>query len=65
MKANVVYAHPAADSYLASLHQRILRALDARGDDVIDFDLYAMQFDAAMGRRSVAGTRSRSHRRRT
>jgi hypothetical protein len=29
MKANVVCAHPAADSYNASLHQRLLRTLDA------------------------------------
>ncbi len=49
MKVNVVYAHPAADSYQASLHQRILRTLTARGDEVIDFDLYAMKFDPTMG----------------
>ncbi|HEY9010387.1 MAG TPA: NAD(P)H-dependent oxidoreductase [Devosia sp.] len=49
MKVNVVYAHPAADSYQASLHQRILHTLRARGDEVIDFDLYAMKFDAVMG----------------
>ena len=49
MKVNVVYAHPAADSYHTSLHQRILRTLNARGDEVIDFDLYAMKFDPAMG----------------
>jgi len=48
MKVNVVYAHPAADSYTASLHQRILHTLKARGDEVIDFDLYAMQFDPVM-----------------
>lgn len=49
MKVNVVYAHPAADSYQASLHERILRTLKGRGDDVIDFDLYKMKFDPAMG----------------
>lgn len=49
MKVNVVYAHPAADSYHASLHQRILRTLEARGDEVIDFDLYAMNFDPMLG----------------
>eukprot|EP01036_Dinobryon_divergens_P007027 gene7027-9353_t len=48
MKVNVVYAHPAADSYNASLHQRILKTLSARGDEVIDFDLYAMKFDPVM-----------------
>jgi putative NADPH-quinone reductase len=48
MKINVVYAHPAADSYQASLHQRVLRVLKARGDEVVDFDLYAMKFDPAM-----------------
>ena len=55
MKVNVVYAHPAADSYNASLHQRILRTLRARGDEVIDFDLYAMKFDPAMGEEEWLG----------
>lgn len=55
MKVNVVYAHPAADSYLASLHQRVLRALRARGDEVIDFDLYAMKFDPVMGEEEWRG----------
>ena len=49
MRGNLVYAHPAADSYHASLHQRILRTLEARGDEVIDFDLYAMKFDPMLG----------------
>jgi NAD(P)H dehydrogenase (quinone) len=49
MKVNVVCAHPSADSYLASLHQRLVRTLEARGDEVIDFDLYAMKFDPVMG----------------
>lgn len=49
MKINLVYAHPATDSYQASLHQRIVRTLHARGDEVIDFDLYAMKFDPTMG----------------
>ncbi|TIX63018.1 MAG: NAD(P)H-dependent oxidoreductase, partial [Mesorhizobium sp.] len=48
MKVNVVYAHPAADSYLASLHQRVVKTLKARGDEVIDFDLYEMKFDPTM-----------------
>jgi len=48
MKINVVHAHPAGDSYLASLHQRILKVLSTRGDEVIDFDLYAMKFDPVM-----------------
>lgn len=55
MKVNVVYAHPAADSYQASLHQRILRTLNARGDEVIDFDLYAMKFDPTMGEQEWHG----------
>lgn len=55
MKVNVVYALPAADSYHASLHQRILRTLSARGDEVIDFDLYAMQFEPAMGEEEWQG----------
>ncbi len=55
MKVNVVYAHPAADSYSASLHQRIVRTLSARGDEVIDFDLYAMQFDPVMGEEEWRG----------
>jgi len=55
MKVNVVYAHPAAESYQASLHQRILRTLNARGDEVIDFDLYAMKFDPAMGEEEWRG----------
>ena len=48
MKVNVVYAHPADDSFNASLHQRLLHTFRARGDEVIDFDLYAMKFDPAM-----------------
>lgn len=48
MKINVVYAHPAADSYQASLHRRVVQVLKARGDDVVDFDLYEMKFDPAM-----------------
>lgn len=55
MKVNVVYAHPAADSYQASLHQRILRTLRARGDEVIDFDLYAMQFNPTMEEKEWRG----------
>jgi NAD(P)H dehydrogenase (quinone) len=55
MKVNVVYAHPAADSYIASLHQRILHTLNARGDEVIDFDLYAMKFDPTMGEEEWRG----------
>ena len=48
MKINVVYAHPAADSYQASLHQRLVQTLSARGDEVVDFDLYEMKFNPAM-----------------
>jgi NAD(P)H dehydrogenase (quinone) len=48
MKVNVVYAHPLADSYQASLHQRLVQTLKARGDEVVDFDLYGMKFDPAM-----------------
>ena len=55
MKVNVVYAHPAPDSYQASLHQRILWTLNARGDEVIDFDLYAMKFAPAMGEEEWRG----------
>ncbi|WP_421760634.1 NAD(P)H-dependent oxidoreductase [Devosia sp.] len=59
MKVNVVYAHPAADSYSASLHQRIVRTLRARGDEVIDFDLYAMKCDPAMGEEEWRGRATR------
>ncbi|MGX9146764.1 NAD(P)H-dependent oxidoreductase [Mesorhizobium sp. 128a] len=48
MKINVVYAHPLADSYQASLHKRVVRTLKARGDEVIDFDLYEMKFNPVM-----------------
>ena len=48
MKVNVVYAHPAADSYQASLHRRVVHVLRARGDEVVDFDLHEMKFDPAM-----------------
>ena len=47
MKVNVVYAHPVADSYQASLHQRLVQTLKARGDEVVDFDLYEMKFNPA------------------
>lgn len=36
MKVNVVCAHPAQDSYMASLHRRVLGVLKARGDEVVD-----------------------------
>lgn len=49
MKVNVVFAHPVADSYIGSLHKRLLAVLEARGDEVVDFDLYAMKFDPVMG----------------
>ena len=55
MKVIVVYAHPAADSYQAALHQRVLKALKARGDEGIDFDLYAMGFDPTMGEEEWRG----------
>ncbi|SFO66579.1 Putative NADPH-quinone reductase (modulator of drug activity B) [Mesorhizobium sp. NFR06] len=48
MKINVVCAHPLADSYLASLHHRVVRTLKARGDEVVDFDLHEMNFDPVM-----------------
>ena len=48
MKINVIYAHPAADSYQASLHRRVVETLKARGDEVIDFDLYDMKFNPVM-----------------
>lgn len=35
MKINVVYAHPAADSYQASLHKRLVQVLKARGDEIV------------------------------
>ena len=48
MRVNVVYAHPLADSYQASLHRRLVKTLKARGDEVVDFDLYGMKFNPAM-----------------
>lgn len=48
MKINVVYAHPLADSYQASLHNRIVRTLKDRGDEIVDFDLHAMNFNPVM-----------------
>lgn len=48
MRVNVVYAHPLADSYQASLHRRLVQALKTRGDEVVDFDLYEMKFNPAM-----------------
>ena len=55
MKVNVVYAHPAEDSYLASLHRRIVEVMKARGDEVVDFDLYAMKFDPVMQSAELKG----------
>ncbi len=45
MKINVIFAHPLADSYQASLHRRLVQTLKARGDDVVDFDLHEMKFN--------------------
>ncbi len=48
MRVHVVFAHPAEDSYGASLHQRLVETLRKRGDEVADFDLHRMGFDPVM-----------------
>jgi NAD(P)H dehydrogenase (quinone) len=48
MRVLVLYAHPLADSYAASLHRAVLDTLTASGHDVDDCDLYAEGFDPVL-----------------
>jgi NAD(P)H dehydrogenase (quinone) len=50
MRVLVIYCHPVAESFAASAHQEVLRALGDTGQEVIDVDLYAEKFDPAMSR---------------
>ena len=50
MRILVLFAHPVETSFGAALHERVVRALRARGHHVDDCDLYAEKFDPVMGR---------------
>ena len=45
MRVLVLYAHPLADSFAAALHRTIVAALQRRGHEVDDCDLYAEGFE--------------------
>lgn len=49
MRVLVIYAHPLADSFAASLHQSVVATLRRSGHQVDDCDLYAERFDPALG----------------
>jgi NAD(P)H dehydrogenase (quinone) len=48
MRVLVLFAHPLADSFAATLHRAVIEALTATGHEVDDCDLYAMGFDPVM-----------------
>jgi NAD(P)H dehydrogenase (quinone) len=48
MKFLVLYAHPVADSFGATVHRRVLDALTQSGHDIDDCDLYAENFCPVM-----------------
>lgn len=47
-RALVLYAHPCPESFAGALHQTVVGALEARGWDVDDCDLYAEGFDPVL-----------------
>jgi NAD(P)H dehydrogenase (quinone) len=48
MRVLVIYAHPLAGSFAAALHRTIVAALQQRGHEVDDCDLYAEGFDPVL-----------------
>src|SRR5579863_1000058 len=48
MRVLVLYAHPLADSFAAALHRAVVAALQRRGHEVDDCDLYALGFDPVL-----------------
>jgi NAD(P)H dehydrogenase (quinone) len=48
MRVLVLFAHPLADSFAASLHRAVVDALAEAGHEVDDCDLYAAGFDPVM-----------------
>ena len=48
MRVLVVYAHPLADSFAAALHRTVVAALQRRGHEIDDCDLYAEGFDPVL-----------------
>ena len=47
MRVLVVYCHPVETSFVAALHEEVLRNLRAAGHSVDDCDLYAEGFNGA------------------
>jgi putative NADPH-quinone reductase len=50
MKILVVYAHPVETSFVAALHEGVVRVLRTGGHDVDDCDLYREEFDPILSR---------------
>ena len=50
MRVLVVYCHPNEASFASTLHQTVLKALQSRGHEVTDLDLYADGFRPVMSR---------------
>jgi NAD(P)H dehydrogenase (quinone) len=48
MRVLVIYAHPLPDSFAAALHRSVVAALQRRGHEVDDCDLYAEGFDPVL-----------------
>jgi len=49
MRVLVVYCHPVPESFCASIRDKAVATLQARGDDVRLTDLYGEKFDPVMG----------------
>jgi NAD(P)H dehydrogenase (quinone) len=50
MRVLVIYCHPTETSFASVLHRTVLQALCSRGHEIMDLDLYAEGFRAAMSR---------------
>lgn len=50
MRVHMVHAHPETASFTGAMRDTIRAALDERGDEVTQSDLYAMQFNPVLSR---------------
>ncbi len=54
MRIHVLYAHPSPTSFVAALHERVMKALKKGGHEVDDLDLYAERFDPVLSREMLS-----------
>lgn len=53
MRVLVIFAHPLNASFLGAAHLRVVEALQNRGHDVDDLDLYAEKFDPLLSAKQM------------